>query len=215
MLIKANEKGSTMLETLAVICIIGVVSISGMKLIGSMFSMFKQYAVEGEIKDIYKGVRNRFSASANYNDLGDMTAEEMVVEKMVPSQMFVSNVSGGKSFFHRLGGEVVIDPVCSRDSEEDKSCEFFQVEFKGLTFRSCLSLAQLNWSNGGTSDLLAFSIYQDEAGDSGITFVLPKIKQYLKDFNGEEFPITTAKIIDKFKDADTSKNNFNVMWLFQ
>ncbi len=214
MLINTNEKGSTMLETLAVICIIGVVSISGMKLIGSMFSMFKQYSVEGEIKDIYKGIRNRFSADGNYAELAEKSSEDLANEKIVPSQMYVSKQGGGKSLFHRLGGEVIIEAVGEPDV---KTKEFFQVEFKGLTFRSCLSLAQLSWTDNGTSDLLAFSIYQDEGGDGGITFVLPKIKRYIAGFEGEteDFPIVTSKITEKFKDSNTSKNNFNVIWLFQ
>ncbi len=212
MLIKTNEKGSTMLETLAVICIIGVVGISGIKLIGSMFSMFKQYSVEGEIKDIYKGIRNRFSADGNYNELTKMSLEDLAKEKVVPSQMYVSKMGGEMSLFHRLGGEVVIEAV----GEENKE-EFFQVEFKGLTFRSCLSLAQLNWTDNGTSDVLAFSIYQDEGGNGGITFVLPKIKRYISGFEGEteNFPIVASKITEKFKDSNTSKSNFNVIWLFQ
>ncbi len=255
MLNKTNNKGSTMMEALAVLCIVGVLGISGMKLIGNLFTMFKQYSVANEIKDIYNGVKNRFSADGNYAKLADMTVQNMAEEKIVPSQMYVSNMTGGKSLFHRLGGEVLISAVGADG-------DFFQVEFKGLTFRACLELAQLTWSNGGTSDLLSLSIYQDESGDSGITFALPNILKQLKNSKNEvsgklevsdapdsnmttiveafgaisvekelkelsdtpnklkkthPFPVTAAKITQYFaaKNANTSKSNFNMIWLFQ
>lgn len=141
-----DQKGSTMIEALSALMIFTVLGIAGMKLIGSLFDMFKQNIVVGEIKDIRKSVADRFSANGEYSELKNMTTADIVKEKMVPNQM----VANGK-IYNKIGGEVEIK-VSSLDTI------YFDVTFKGLTNRSCLNLSQINWVVNQNSDLIQLKV---------------------------------------------------------
>ena len=57
---KSAQNGSTMMEALMVISIIIVLSISGIGLINTMFTMFKQNMVSNELIEIQKNIAARY-----------------------------------------------------------------------------------------------------------------------------------------------------------
>ena len=99
-----QQKGNTMLEALAAIAIVSVLSVSVINLIGNMFSAFKQNMIENEIREVQKNIVDRYRIEGNYTALENITAEKIIEERLVPSQMAV-----GSKIVHRLNGNVEIN----------------------------------------------------------------------------------------------------------
>lgn len=134
---KSNQKGSSMIEVLAVISIIGVLSVSAMTLIGRLFDRYKLTRAVDDIKALQKNVSARFSAIGYYTDLDE---DILVEENVIPAAM----VTGGK-VIHSLGGKVKIEPASNE--------LFYEVTFDGLSQKSCLELGNISWMINQSSEL--------------------------------------------------------------
>lgn len=188
---KTEQKGSTMLETLAAISIVTVLGISVISLIGKMFDMFKQNIIEDEIKEVHKLITQRYRLEAVYSELDSLSVEDFAKQKLVPSQMIA-----GDKLLHKLNDEVIIET-------SDLGDEFFDVTFKGLPKRTCINLALINWNANQTSDLFQIKIEET-------TFKLP-IPQ-----NNVEFGDDDALPMDATKAAEACESNDNtITWTFQ
>lgn len=187
---QSNQKGSTMIEALSALMIITVLGIAGIKLVGSIFDMFRQNIVSNEIKDIQKNVAARYSADGDYLGLKDMTTANLLAEKMVPNQM----VANGK-IYHRLGGEVLINQSTLGEL-------YFDVTFKDLSSRSCMNLSQINWVTNQNSDLVELVINDK-------TFKLPFGE--VSPGDGDALPMTVAKATTACKSGADN----NITWTFQ
>ena len=189
---KSDQKGATMLEAISVIAIVGVVTVAGIRLIGSMFEMFKQNMVSNEVQEIQKNISARYRLEGNYAELSseEMTPQKMKEELLVPSQMLVK----GK-LVHRLNGDVEI-------KASELGDEYFDITFKELSSRTCLNLSQISWNSTQGTDLFQIKINEK-------TFKLPVNGVNFGD--ADALPITVKKATESCK---TDEDN-TITWTFQ
>ena len=123
--------------------------------------------------------------------MAGLSAEEIANQKLIPSQMLVND-----KLVHRLNGEVIIDV-------SDLGNDFFYVEFKGLTNRTCSNLSQINWNNSLSTDLYQIKINED-------VYKLPIPANDVEFGDDDALPITVGKAIK------SCQSNDNVIgWTFQ
>ena len=121
-----------------------------------------------------------------------ITAEKIIEERLVPSQMAV-----GSKIVHRLNGNVEINI-------SDLGEKYFIIKFEELGSRACVGLSQINWNNNGITDLFQIKINDKE-------FKLP-IPMNGLDFDDEgALPITVKKATDS---CNKGSNNV-IVWTFQ
>lgn len=188
----SQQKGNTMLEALAAIAVISVLSISVIKLVGNMFSAFKQNMIENEIREVQKNVVDRYRIDGNYSALENITAEKIIEERLVPSQMAV-----GSKIVHRLNGNVEINV-------SDLGENYFDIKFEELSTRACVGLSQINWNNNGVTDLFQIKINNKE-------FKLPIPMNGLNFEDEGALPITVKKAVDS---CNNGSDNV-ITWTFQ
>lgn len=194
---KSNQNGGTMMETLMMLSIITVLSISGIKLIGSLMGMFRQNMVSNEIIEIQKNITARYRALGDYAEI-PTTIEDWKKEKILPHQMIVED-----SLVHRQGGAVSILPRPRNEGED--IYPYFQVTFNRLPQKTCLLVAQINWVNSHTSDLIEMKINNTH------TFILPTRNSGIDKTADNALPAKTKVIMDACKKGD----NNAITWTFQ
>jgi len=188
----SHQKGSTMLEAMAAIAVISVLTVSVIKLIGTMFNSFKQNMIENEIREVQKNIVNRYRIDGDYLALENITAEKVAEEQLVPSQMAVGN-----KIIHRLNGNVVINV-------SDLGEQYFDIRFEELPTRTCVGLSQINWNNSGTTDLFRIIINEKE-------YKLPIPSNNLEFGDEGALPITVKKAVESCnKGSDNT-----ITWTFQ
>ena len=144
---KTNQCGNTMIEAMAAIAIVGVLTVAGLKLAASLFDLFKQNMVVNEIRELQKNISARYSADGDYTALGEADLDQLIKDKIIPNQM----VADGK-IFHSLSGEVSVGPSALEDY-------YFQVTFYELSTRGCLNLSQINWTTSqNTAQLIQLQV---------------------------------------------------------
>lgn len=192
----SNQKGGTMMEALMVLSIIIVLSVSGMSLIGSMFTMFKQNMVSNELIEIQKNIAARYRVFGYYNDI-PTDIEDWKKEKLLPSQMIV-----GDGIRHRLGGTVTIAPKFK--NEGDEFAPYFTVTFEKIPQKTCLVIGQINWTMSQSSDLIELRINDKDP------FVLPTRSSGVEKGTDRALPVK----INVLMDFCQSGNN-TMTWTFQ
>ena len=188
---KNNEKGSSLLEVLAVLSVVSVLGISTLKLISNGYNTFKQSMAESEIKDLQKSITGVYNYSGNYNELFDNDVYKTLCEtdKSAPSQMCMKNGSSYK-LRHKLSGDVFI--------EKAEDLNSYTIKFDNLSKKNCVSFAQLNWL-----DRKKISIYRLDINDTDVAY-FPK-----KEDKG--FPIEISEI---FKNCNKEDNKNSITWYF-
>lgn len=139
-----NEFGRSMIEILGVLAIIGMVTMSISKLIGSMHDRYKVSRVTQQITDLRKNISNRYVA---YGDYSVIDVPEMISGKVISGDMVE-----GENVWHAYNGAV--------EFSGDK--DTYQITFRDLPHRVCLELALMNWQFNGDSDLLRIKINDTE-----------------------------------------------------
>ena len=142
---KNNEKGSSLLEVLAVLSVVSVLGISTLKLISNGYNTFKQSMAESEIKDLQKSITGVYNYSGNYNELFDNDVYKTLCEtdKSAPR--------------HKLSGDVFI--------EKAEDLNSYTIKFDNLSKKNCVSFAQLNWL-----DRKKISIYRLDINDTDVAY---------------------------------------------
>lgn len=209
-LYKNNQKGATMLETLGVLTIVVILGVSSIKLIGSIFSMFKQSMVSNEIRDLQQAISGRYKFEGNYKEIFEgknplteqnKIAEFLCNEKLVPNQM-----CGGDVLYHRMGGRVWILPEVKNDGTlETDNYDKYTVEFLGLTDRACLNIAQINWNTQKKTNIYSMIINENNNAYK-VKFTVP----INIDGGSKGFP---ASINDIMKSCSYDDNN-SIRWVF-
>lgn len=192
---KIEQKGNTMLETLAAISIVSILGISAIGLIGKMFDMFKQNIIEDEIKEVHKLITQRYRLEAVYSELDDLTVEDFAKQKLVPSQMIA-----GDKLIHKLNDEVKI-------KSSELGDKFFDVTFEGLPNRTCVNLALINWNANQTSDLYQIQIKGKETDK---IFKLPIPDNNVSLGDDDALPMNTTKAT-----SACDGNDNTIIWTFQ
>lgn len=136
-----SQAGSSMVEMLGVLSVVGMLSYGLIKVIGAAHNLFVQNMVVSEAHDLQKKISERYSFEGVYNTTlfsgrtcegTDTVAAFICEQKLAPVQM----CSNGK-LHHHGGGDVKICP----DGEDDK----YVMIFYGLSKTSCVSLVQTDW----------------------------------------------------------------------
>ncbi len=186
----SEQKGTTMMEALAAISVVTVLTVGVIKLIGNMFDMFKQNMITTEIQEVQKKIAERYRLEGVYTELSSLTPQQMKDEQLVPSQMLVND-----KLVHRQNGEVEIKTSTLGD-------EYYDVTFKSLSNRSCVNLSQINWDAGQTSDLFRIQI-NDKVFKSPVDGV---------NFGDDNaLPITVKKAADSCESGSDNQ----ITWTFQ
>ncbi len=188
-MIKSNQNGTTMMEAIAAISVVTVMTVGIIKIIGGMFEAFKQNMIENEIQEVQKNVVSRYHLEGNYANI-PTTPEKIRKEQLVPAQMYTDD-----KLIHRQNGEVTIATSTLGD-------DYFDVTFKGLPVRSCVNLSQINWNNGQNSDLFQLKINDK-------TFVLPIGDVKAGDANA--LPVSMKTASESCKSGDDNV----ITWTFQ
>lgn len=192
---KSEQKGGTMMEALMVLSIITVLSISGIKLMNSLFTMFKQNMVSNELIEIQKNIAARFRVFGFYDDI-PTKIEDWKKEKLLPSQMIV-----GDSIHHRLGGEVLIAP--KKKNTGDEHSVYYTIQFKGIPRKTCFVIGQINWTMSQSSDLIELKINDQEP------FVLPTRDSGVEKGADNALPVKQNVLMDACKENNT------MIWTFR
>ena len=189
---KIDQKGSSLMEALAFISIISMLSVSAFKVISKANETFKMSMATSEIKELQKSISGVYDYLGDYNELfkDDNTYKILCeTDKSVPNQMCIKKGSG-YALRHRLGGDVEI-----AKSSDAKS---YLIKFKGLTKKNCVSMTQINWL-----ERKKISIYQLDINDTAIAY-FPK--------RGEKgFPISTAA---SFAGCNKKDRDNVITWYF-
>lgn len=190
------QKGGTMMEALMVLSIIIVLSVSGMNLINSMFTMFKQNMVSNELIEIQKNIAARFRVFGYYNDI-PTDIEDWKKEKLLPNQMIA-----GDSIHHRLGGKVTIAPKFKH--EGDEFAPYFTVTFEDIPQKTCFVIGQINWTMSQSSDLIELKINDNDP------FVLPTRASGVEKGADNALPVKVNVLMSKCQSGDNT-----MVWTFR
>ena len=100
------------MEALMVLSIIAILAVSGINLMNSLFTMFKQNMVSNELIEIQKNIAARFRVFGFYDDI-PTDIEDWKREKLLPNQMIAND-----EIHHRLGGKVTILPKYKNENKD-------------------------------------------------------------------------------------------------
>lgn len=188
---KNDQKGSSMMEALAFISIVSMLSASAFKVISNANGTFKMTMATSEIKELQKAISGVYDYSGDYNELFNNDTYKVLCEtdKSVPNQMCIKKGSG-YGLRHRLGGAVEIT--------KGSDAKSYLIKFKGLTKKNCIKMTQIDWL-----ERKKISIYQLDANDTAIAY-FPK--------RGEKgFPISAAA---SFAGCNKKDGENAITWYF-
>ncbi|MBQ9236090.1 MAG: hypothetical protein IJ184_06480 [Alphaproteobacteria bacterium] len=199
-----NQKGSSMVEMLGVLTIIGMVGMGAIKFIGGVHNVFIQNMVVNEARDLQKVISDRYRFEGNYNDLFDGRNDPDAVAKFLcgegdnKKRMAPYQMCSGDKMHHRGGGAVLVYPV-SGDTTK------YTMVFEGLSDTACSSLAQVNWFTRQKSDVYQMVITD---GKDQTTFVANS--PYVEDETAEGiatgiFPVGASQALAACANGNNSK----------
>ncbi len=188
---KNNQRGSSLMEVLAVISIISLLSASAFKIISNVHNLLKVSLATNEIKELQKNISGVYNYSGNYDYLfqDDVYKTLCETDKTAPSQMCVKT-SSSYVLRHRLSGNVTIEK--SSDSNS------YTITFGNLSRKNCASLSQIGWL-----DRKKISIYQLNINDTPAAYFPKK--------NDKEFPMQSK---DAFSYCNKKDGENAVTWFF-
>lgn len=194
-----GQSGSSMVEMLGVLTIIGMVGMGTIKFIGGVHNVFAQNMIVNEARDLQKSISDRFRFNGNYEELfngrgcegEDTVAAYICNNKLAPFQM----CSDGK-LHHHSGGDVKICRYESSPNEPDDTK--YVMIFYSLSDTACSSMAQVNWYTRQKSDVYQMVINGNVEGKTTIID-----SHYIPGDHGDNiFPVSASK-------ASSACNNDN------
>lgn len=182
-----KQNGSSMLEALGVLAVLGMIGISTIKFIGAIYDKFIQNMVVVEARDLQKSISDRYRFDGNYIKLfsgrscegSDSVADFLCgtcaecneKDRLVPFQM----CKNGK-IVHKGNGDV---QICEYEGETDK----YYMIYHGLTKTVCAALAQVDWHTRQKSEIYQMVINPEKSSEFNV--ISPVIG-----VSGNSFPIT-------------------------
>ena len=158
-----SQSGHTMIEVLSVLSILGILFVSVMMIVNSMYDKFKSNNIITQIRDLRKGISNRYMALGIYTGL---SPKILISERLVPAQMV-----HGQKLLHSYLGEVNL--AVGNTGGSGRS---YKITFPKLPYKNCVELATINWEVEATAMLVSISINKttftwqvNKASDSGVT----------------------------------------------
>ena len=137
-----SQSGRTMVEVLAVLSILGVLFTSVMMTVNSMYDKFKSSNIVAQIRDLRKGINNRYAALGIYTGL---SSKILIDERLAPAQM-----AHGQKLLHSYQGEVKL--AVGNTGGTGRS---YKITFPSLPYKNCVELATINWEVEATATLVS------------------------------------------------------------
>lgn len=135
-----NQQGRSMIEIIAVLAIIGILSVGGIAGYSKAMAKHKLTKSQDQIQLLTVNIRSAFAGSANYENLDNISAVKMNV---VPAEMLPgTEVKKETGIVNTFGGDVII-------KAKDGNKQRFQIKFKGIGAVTCTSLASSDWGTEG------------------------------------------------------------------
>ncbi len=205
-LAKRNQCGATMVEAIGVLTVVVMLGVGSIKLVGNLYSIFKQSLVVNELKDLQKNISGRYKFEGNYKELfenktPEETSKFLCDNKMAPYQMCIDGL-----LYNRMGGEVWILPFEKIDASGNSYDDYtkYSMIFSGLTDRACAELAQTNWYMQKKSDVYQMIINYDTENE--LVVDLP----YNQQNESKIFPVVAQDVMSACHEDD----NNQIEWVF-
>ena len=202
---KSNQTGATMLETLGVLTIVIMLGVSSIKLIGNIMAMFKQGMVVSEIQDLQKAITDRYKFEGSYKSLFEGKNDEGVVQYLCNNKIAPFQMCSGNRMYHRMGGSVWVIPSGYYEGENFiADYNKYAMTFWGLTDKTCLLAAQIDWNKQKKSSVFRMLINSDKVNN--LIVDVP----YNKQVGSKTFPASVSDITK----ACSNDNDNTIEWVF-
>lgn len=142
---KKSQLGYTLIESIAFLSVMAMLSVAIFSTISKMLDKYKLSRIGNQIVDLQKSIDQRFIASESFAQL---TAKLLIAERLVPTDM----IANGK-LYHAFAGPVTI--TASRGNRA------YDIDFTQLGRAQCVELAMIDWRSRYTTHLISVSINED------------------------------------------------------
>ena len=190
-----SQSGRTMVEVLAVLSILGVLFTSVMMTVNSMYDKFKSSNSVTQIRDLRKGINNRYAALGIYTGL---SSKILIDERLAPAQM-----AHGQKLLHSYQGEVKL--AVGNTGGTGRS---YKITFPNLPYKNCVELATINWEVEATATLVSISINKT-------TFTWQVNKTSASGVTQAASPTALPVTMGKASTACKTGNKNEITWEFQ
>ena len=191
-----EDRGSTLIEMMGVITIVGVLAAGAWLLISSAMGKYRISATMAQLHSLQKGITRFYAADGNYNNLN---MNDLIANRVPPVAMI-----HGDKLHHPFGDEVEIDKVSYSDiSEYGSSSDSFTITFKGLKKKACAELASISWVEHDSVNLVSIQVGNDK-------YEWPSFND---DSSAKLLPVTEAKAMTSC--VSGNDNGVDITWEFR
>ena len=145
---RSEQRGYTMIEVIALIAIVGLVTGGAVKALNKAFSRYKLTRANQQLVELQRNIDRRFVARPSYEGL---SLELLHSENLLPKDMRYA----GNKLYHRLSGEVKLN--VGRNANGDDSSTY-KISFSKLPKYACVELVMQNWGLNPTVSLDNISV---------------------------------------------------------
>ena len=138
----SQQSGRSMMEAMAYISIMMLVTVSMSAAVNSGYDKFKLGRINQELSDLKKVVSQRYVAAENYKEV---KFDTLINEKIVPYDV--------RDKKHAFGGDISIG--------SNNEGETYYIRFSDVPHRACMELGSRVWVFNDGSDLDALTINGD------------------------------------------------------
>ncbi len=152
-----SQKGRSMIEMIAVLAIIGIITVGAIAGINQGFVKYRTSKTYTEIRAINQGVYGMYKYIRNYHGAGD--TPNLDYEEACDSRVFPSGcdeISGGYVARNPFGGEYRV--IFMKEDDDgytqncNKDCSFMQICADNMPLPACQELQNLNWGGYARQD---------------------------------------------------------------
>ncbi len=198
-----NEKGSTMIETILYISVLGTLGVILASYVGAVLTRYKTGRIAQQILDLKKAIVNFTAADDSYVNLDE---ELMQAKKAIPLDM--------RNLHHALSGKITFGPV--GDGTIDSNDKYlFYITFEDIYQKGCIELLLQGqfYNNGSDLDALIVNnntawYYEYSFYDTTQIHTRYKINSLLSS-TGSSRPT-----LEQISKACNRKNDNDITWIF-
>jgi len=193
-----KERGSSLLEMIGVMGIIGVVALGAWGLINSARTKYKLSQGVLQLQSLQKGVARFYAAAGNYNGLREDDAIESLIENRVPPHGMATSLNELRNIF---GTAVEIKDVpYENESDYGSSSDSFSITFKSLKAAECVEMASIVWLQHDGVNLVSVTI-----GEVKYVWPASSLEQ-----GSKPLPVTRGEAMEQCKNAP-----MDIKWEFR